>query len=116
MSFGPVHRLMLRDALLALVVLGLSFLNFGHDSAVFASGGRLVVTGTSICGDQSGSHDGDHFACHACRPGTAVLPAPPAGAEPVVFATSPVTYAAAPCTTQAVAFTSSVQPRGPPAV
>ena len=50
---------MRRDALLALLVLALSFLSFGHQSAVFAAGGRVVVTAHSICGDPaSPTHPG----------------------------------------------------------
>ena len=83
---------MARDALLALLVIALTFLNFGHTSAVFAAGGRVVVTGHSICGEQPATHDGEHFACHACRPATVALPPPPLGVEPVCFAVAPVRY------------------------
>ena len=92
MRIGHIGRWMARDALLALIVIALTFLNFGHTSAVFAAGGRVVVTGHSICGEQPAQHDGDHFACHACRPDTAALPPPPLGVEPVCFAVAPVRY------------------------
>lgn len=82
----------MREALLALLVIALTFLNFGHSSAVFAAGGRVVVTGHSICGEQSAPRDGEHFACHACRPDAIALPPPPLSVEPVCFAISPVRY------------------------
>ena len=75
-----------------LLVLALTFLNFGHTSAVFAAGGRVVVTGHSICGEQPAQRDGDHFACHACRPDNVALPPPPLGVAPVCFAMSSVRY------------------------
>ena len=85
----------LRHVLLALLALALVFLNFGHSSAVFAAGGRVVVTGTSICGDPVTPSSGDHFACHACRPQAVVLPSPPAAATPTCFVAEPVVYAGA---------------------
>ena len=41
------HRRLARETLLALLVVALTFLNFGHSSAVFAAGGRVVVTRTT---------------------------------------------------------------------
>jgi len=93
MAARAIHRLIWRETLLALLVAALTFLNFGHDSAVFAAGGRVVVTGHSICGDQPATNDGDHFACHACRQDLPTLPPPPALVAPVVFASTPVAYA-----------------------
>lgn len=106
---------MARDALLALLVLALTFLNFGHTSAVFAAGGRVVVTATSICGDPMPAGAGDHFACHACRQDVASLPPPPALAEPVVFAVAPVAYVPALPVTFAAPLLRTADPRGPPA-
>jgi hypothetical protein len=81
------------EALLALVVLALAFLNFGHQSAVLAAGGRIVVTATSICGDPGAiPAAGDHFACHGCKADAAALPPAPEAAEPVVFAAVAVEY------------------------
>jgi hypothetical protein len=87
------HIPMLRDSVLAVLTLALVFLNFGHSSAVFASGGRVVVTGTSICGDPITPSAGDHFACHACRPNLALLPPRQLEVEAVCFAVADVTYA-----------------------
>lgn len=86
------RRDVVRQLLLAMLVLGLTFLNFGHTSAVFAAGGRVVVTALSICGDPAGSSAGDHFACHACRPDALALPPAPAVATRVSIAVAPVTY------------------------
>jgi len=111
---GHIERWMAREALLALLVVALTFLNFGHSSAVFAAGGRVVVTGHSICGEQPAAHDGDHFACHACRPDTVALPPPPPGAEPVCFVVLPVRYDDA---VDPVALRPTIDgaaPRGPP--
>jgi hypothetical protein len=105
---------MLRDLLLALLVLGLAALNFGHQSAVFAAGGRVVITAASVCGDPPAPHSGEHFACHACRPGALALPPAPSGVEPVCFAVMPVAFAAALTGTARLAPVGSAQPRGPP--
>ena len=114
------HRLV-RETLLALLVVALTFLNFGHTSAVFAAGGRVVVTGGrvvvtghSICGDQGAVNQGEHFACHACRPAIADLPPPPAEPEPVCFAVAAVTYRAAPASNDSSAGLLAFEPRGPP--
>jgi hypothetical protein len=114
MRLGHIERWMARDALLALLVIALTFLNFGHTSAVFAAGGRVVVTGHSICGEQPAAHDGDHFACHACRPDAIALPPPPLSVEPVCFAVAPVRYddAVDPVALRPTRDTAS--PRGPP--
>lgn len=108
------QRRAVRETLLALLVIALTFLNFGHSSAVFAAGGRVVVTGQAICGDQGSLHDGDHFACHACRPSPADLPPPPAEPEPVCFAVSAVHYSAASVPTDSSAGLLAFEPRGPP--
>lgn len=83
---ATIRSTMLRDLLLALLVLAMSALNFGHQSAVLAAGNRVVVTAqTSICGDPLAPASGEHFACHACRPDAIALPPVPAGVEPVCF-------------------------------
>ena len=111
-----IGKPMLRDTLLALLVLALTFLNFGHSSAVFAAGGRVVVTGVSICGDQNSATPGDHFACHACRQDVAGLPPAPVifchvihGVVPVVFTETAVARVTAPVT-------GMPRPRGPPII
>jgi hypothetical protein len=105
----------LRETLLALLVVALTFLNFGHTSAVFAAGGRVVVTGHSICGDQQTPSGGDHFACHACRPAAAALPPAPAGIVPIDFAAETVAYAAPLIAAPLPAFRLAANPRAPPA-
>jgi len=111
------HSRIWRETLLALVVLALAFLNFGHQSAVLAAGGRVVVTDHSICGDAGTlPAAGDHFACHACRPDAALLPTQPCAGEPVRFAVVPVAYAAAPAAGDSVLEARPGNPRGPPLI
>jgi len=83
---------LVRETLLALLVVALTFLNFGHTSAVFAAGGRVVVTAHSTCGDQQTPSDGEHFACHACRQDLPALPPPPVVAAPIDFSIAPTWY------------------------
>ena len=108
------QRWAVRETLLALLVLALTFLNFGHTSAVFAAGGRVVVTGHAICGDQGAVNEGEHFACHACRPTVADLQPPPAEPDPVCFATAAVHYATAIAPIDSSAGLLAFAPRGPP--
>ncbi len=110
------QRELLRQLLLALFVLSLSFLNFGHTSAVFAAGGRVVVTGTSICGDHDPTQAGEHFACHACRQDAVALPPPPAVAAPVCFDVATVVYAPLALPPAFALETFPAQPRGPPSL
>jgi len=105
-----------RETLLALLVLALTFLNFGHSSAVFASGGRVVLTGVSICGDQSSTIPGDHFACHACRQDIPALPPAPIAIAPVQFGVTPVAYVTAVPSAFATPLNRAASPRGPPTV
>ena len=110
------QRVWVREALLALLVVALTFLNFGHTSAVFAAGGRVVVTSHSTCGDQQTPSDGEHFAGHACRLDQAAdLPPTPADAVAVVFAASPVVYADLCVAAADLTFPPVAQPRAPPA-
>lgn len=111
---GRMRLAMVRDTLLALLVLALVALNFGHTSAVFAAGGRVVVTATSVCGDPASPSAGDHFACHACRPAAIALPAPPCSVEPVAFVVAPVVYAEQPVRQSVAPYLLAAQPRGPP--
>jgi hypothetical protein len=103
-----------RQVLLALLVLALSFLNFGHTSAVFAAGGRVVVTAQSVCGDQPSPSAGDHFTCHGCRQDLPALPPPPLAALPVVFAITTIVYAGNEVVAPAPVPVVAAQPRGPP--
>ena len=110
-------RQLWQDALLALVVLALAFLNFGHTSAVFAAGGRVVVTADSICGDPGAFPSaGDHFACHGCKPHVALLPPAPEVPDRIAFAAArvsdlPPETPAGPRTTQ-----TGGSPRAPPLI
>ncbi len=63
MGWASNHRGHLREALLALVVLALAFLNFGHASAVFAANGRIVITAHSVCGDPGSLPRGGRSLC-----------------------------------------------------
>ena len=104
---------MLRDLLLALLVLALLALNFGHQSAVFAAGGRVIVTDASVCGDPMSPAAGEHFACHACRADVAALPPAPS-AEPLCLIPTRVAYPAdLPAIARPELF-GIAAPRGPP--
>jgi hypothetical protein len=116
MGWASNHRGQLREALLALVVLALAFLNFGHASAVFVANGRIVITAHSVCGDPGSLPPaGDHFACHGCRPDVAALPPAPVSALRAEFCAQKVIYAAAVPATPLAPFTASATARGPPA-
>jgi hypothetical protein len=81
---------------------------------VFAAGGRVVVTATSICGDPFDTHAGEHFACHACRPDALALPPAPTGVEPVCFRAEAVVYASPAALGSSVTKVSGIGARGPP--
>jgi hypothetical protein len=108
-------RLLQREALLALLVLALAFLNFGHASAAFAAGGRIVVTATSLCGDAGAAPAGDHFACHACRPNTTALPPQPCVFEPAERIVASVGYGSTGFLMPILAIVLGGNPRAPPA-
>jgi hypothetical protein len=114
MRWEHTQRRAVRETLLALLVVALTFLNFGHSSAVFAAGGRVVVTGHSVCGDNGTVNDGEHFVCHACRPTLADLPPPPAEPAPVCFVATAVSFAAALASNDSSAGLLAFEPRGPP--
>lgn len=97
-----------------MLVVGLTFLNFGHTSAVFAAGGRVVVTATSVCGDPLSTSIGDHFACHACRATSAIVPPAPAGVLPVIFSHTALDYAELTVNATISTHALAAQPRGPP--
>ena len=110
-----MHRLVWRETLLALLVLSLAFLNFGHSSVAFASDGHVVVTGTSFCGNPLMPDAADHVSCHACRIGNAAdLPPPPVLVVPVAFAVAPVAYAAPVTATGTRSALTAARPRAPP--
>lgn len=105
----------LRETLLALVVVALTFLNFGH-VAVTASG-DFHFTPDSWCGDPLLPDPLQHSPCHACRIGSgADLPPPPAAAEPIAFVVAPVAYVDAIAPIGLPVHAQPIQPRGPPAL
>ena len=110
-----MHRLIWREMLLALLVLSLAFLNFGHSSVAFASDGHVVVTGTSFCGNPLTPDAADHVPCHACRIGNAAdLPPAPAAVAPVAFAVTPVAYAQPVAPAEILPAQTAARPRAPP--
>lgn len=80
-------RQVCRDLTMALVVLSLVFLSFGHQPIAVADDGTATAgskyAALSWCGGVPGDHGGsDHSGpCHACRAGIADLPPPPCAAE-----------------------------------
>lgn len=112
---GIATRPYLRETLLALVVIALTFLNFGH-VAVSASG-DFIVTPDSWCGDPSLPDSPSHAPCHACRIGSgADVPPPPAAIEPIAFAVTAVVYSAPVATIDLPLHSRPAQPRGPPSL
>jgi hypothetical protein len=108
-------RSMTAELVRALAVLALVFLSFVHQPA--AATGNDGFTATSVhefCGSPHDEPAG-HAPCHACRADPAVLPAPPATAEPAFWL-----VAAAPCrdardAVVRVDLRSPANPRAPPA-
>jgi len=115
MNTGSRRWAYLRETLLALLVVALTLLNYGH-AAMSASGG-FHVTPDSWCGDPLAPGSADHTPCHACRIGNgADLPPPPACIVPVTFVEMAVTYVAPPSALDLPVRARPVQPRGPPAL
>ena len=113
---NTIRKTMVRETLLAFLVLALAFLNFGHSNLAFAADGHVVVTGSSYCGNPLSPIDGDHTPCHACRIGNAVdLPPVTAQIVPVTFAVTPAIYAAPLAGPLALSFRLAANPRAPPA-
>lgn len=110
------HRwtIYLRETLLALAVIVLTFLNFGHISVAASS--DLRITPDSWCGDPMAPEGAAHAPCHACRADGAALPPPPADATPVCFSVAPVAYDAPLRVTSDPLTQRPIQPRGPPAL
>lgn len=109
------RRIIGREMLLALLVLALAFLNFGHVS--MSSGGeyyRLAPDGW--CGGPVLPHAPDHPPCHACRIGSgADLPPAPARLEPVRFVAFVIDYPALAERSVDVPTLDAPSARGPPA-
>lgn len=115
MSTGGCRWAYARETILALLVIALTFLNYGHVSV--SAAGYLQVTPDSWCGDPLLPDSPDHSPCHACRIGSgADLPPPPARVEPVAFETMPVAYVAPAVTIERPVQARPAQPRGPPAL
>lgn len=106
-----------REALLALIVLALLFLNFGHQPVQAASAWQ-VLGSDSFCGDPLSPSPADHAPCHACRIGSgADVPPVPGAILPVVFAIEPALHIAdeTPGILR-LPFILGPDPRGPPAL
>jgi hypothetical protein len=102
----------LRETLLALLVVALVFLNFGH-VAVTASG-EFRVTPDSWCGDPLLPDSPNHSPCHACRIASGADLPPPACIEPVAFVALPMAYVAPAFVLDLPVHARPAQPRGPP--
>jgi hypothetical protein len=108
------HRwIYLRETLLALAVVALTFLNFGHISV--SASGDVRVTPDSWCGSPMAPDDVAHAPCHACRADGVSLPPPPVEATPVCFTVTIVAYAEAIVGPALPVAQRPVQARGPPA-
>ena len=113
MRTGGSKQAYFRETVLALVVLALACLSYGH-VAVSASVG-LRVTPDSWCGDLPAPGSPDHTPCHACRIGSAADVPPPSDCiEPAAFVAMPVAYSAPPAAPELRAQARRAQPRGPP--
>jgi hypothetical protein len=115
MNTGGRKRVYLRETLLALLVVALTFLNYGHVSV--SAAGAVKITPDSWCGDPLLPDSPDHSPCHACRIGSgADLPPPPACAKPVSFVATKFAYAAPLATIELLLRARPAQPRGPPSL
>ncbi len=101
-----------REIVLALAVLALTFLNYGHVSV--SASGDLQITPDSWCGSPLAPADIAHAPCHACRVDGAALPPPPTCIEPVAFVAVAVAYAAPLPVAPSARHTHPALPRGPP--
>ena len=88
MTYGRTLQLTgrtLRELILAMGLLALVFLAFGHQpaSAGAADPGFRFADGSVpvFCGDAPGEDAGAHGPCHACRVSAADLPPPPCDAK-----------------------------------
>lgn len=105
----------MRESLLALLVLALAFLNFGHTNLSFARDGHVVAVSSSFCGNPLTPADADHTPCHACRIGQgADLPLVPCGVVPVAFTAATVTYSGFVALQAVAPLLISGSPRAPP--
>ena len=115
MSTGGRRWALVRETLLALLVVALPFLHYGHVS-VTASGAFQIMP-DSWCGDPLLPDSPKHSPCHACRIGSgADLPPPLVCIEPVSFVAVPVAYLAPAIIPQRPLQTRPALPRGPPSL
>lgn len=111
-----IGRILGREALLALLVLALVFLNFGH-VAPSAGAAYQPASALSFCGDPLLPGDSGHAPCHVCRIGAgAGLPPPVAVVLPAALSVEPVLFAAVLTRAVAAHFEIITQPRAPPHV
>ena len=108
------HWLYLREIFLALAVVALTFLNFGHISV--SASGDLQVTPDSWCGSPMAPEGVAHAPCHGCRVDGAALPPPPVEASPVCFSFAIIAYEAPIVASRSPLAQRPIQPRGPPAL
>jgi hypothetical protein len=114
MSVGGTRWAYAREIVLALAVLALTFLNYGHVSV--SASGDVQVTPDSWCGSPLAPDDIAHAPCHACRVDGAALPPPTACVEPVAFAAVLVAYVAPIAVTEQPLRVRPSLPRGPPSL
>lgn len=103
-----------REIVLALAVLALTFLNYGHVSV--SASGDLRITPDSWCGSPLAPDDVAHAPCHACRVDGAALPPAPTCVEPVAFVAVAVVYTAPLPIADRALHMHRALPRGPPAL
>lgn len=109
----------LLEALRALCVLALLFLNFAHQPMpAYAAPGDALSLAQSLdfCGDPTAGDPTVHAPCHACRLGAAadLPPAPQAPARPC--AVTEVAYGALPVLAAPATVHGPQSARGPPAL
>jgi hypothetical protein len=109
---GPV----LREVLLALLVLTLTMFNFGHSNFAIATGGHFVVIGSSFCGDPMVPASADHAPCHACRIGGGADLAPPPVVTTPVFVVVCAHFADSRPQIETASRLSPANPRAPPLI
>jgi hypothetical protein len=111
-----IGRQMVRETLLALLVLAIVFLNFGHQNLAFAGDGHIVSAASAFCGDPIHPNDAGHAPCHACRIGAgADLPPAPCAVEPASFVATASVYATMAVDAEVAPFRLAASPRAPPA-
>jgi hypothetical protein len=110
-----------RDVLLALVVLALIFLNFTHITSDLRAGSNMAldlssIAADSFCGDLHPADHQDHSpVCHACRIGGAAdLPPAPCLATPAFAETVAVAFVEPHEVVPQAFAVSPLTPRAPP--